>query len=1703
MKKYDERIIILILIIIVLLSITILRLTTQTITGEVGKNGKGPLLSPTDDKILIGGEGWAGETTQPAAIGSGPGSDAQAIALSGIVPHQRFDNEFNVGITAGHMNEIDRVEFSVNNGPWKIVKEESLNPQNGIIEYWATVKAENIGYDGQIEVRAIAYPKVGIPRVVSGMYLVANYGHTMEEKEPVYVSPTGSDTTGDGTKNNPLQTIGFAALVLNGRYGNVDGAEILLEKGEYAWACSLWPTSNNGWGPQPFEWLTIKPAPGVGREEAIINGPCNGLKLVYGGVKIQGLTLKHALSTDNGGNGQVYRIWFDNTLHDGRGGSGQGTIEGGFTEKYMTGSEIIEFARGPIGFLLVEKVIERDMWSQAYHSDQHVRYSKTFRINGGSNIGHMGPDGLPEHPDITFQNIAENVAFVNVEVYDAQGDEEGSGAQSIFYQGGTYRKDQLFKNVIFIGGNNYWQVKNLEHIIIKDSILAGPIALGLYDPVIMKNVLIEGNILNSVINSNTGPEVRPWEETLAEWSGAFKNNHYTCTNCGEWQKLGTHTTGDPGFVDPANNNYRLREDSILNNRKQKTSKYDIEGKERGETTAIGPYAGISETPPTGVSETCTQGTANKVEQYGITWFFDACYTTGQFANGDWWVLGPVTINSITPEYNDGRNGYEINPVTNAQGFDSRGGGWDPSLIPTLPRVVGGDSSIIKVISFTECQRSNHVCLDTAAILTVLKSVPELEGSTTFRPGYSGTEKRFYKTTDLKTEILPSLPRPSSAPSLQTLAASIQRVQLEAVAGWTSRVLHPEKNMPNYGSDIAVANNEAGLGLMLDYTIEEKMPLLINYVQDGIDIEANLRRGVNFNGDGGGHGVGRLAPIAFTAKILDAPEIFTTIENAGKSGFSETDSVGTGKDGRPLWGQPSPWGSVLMYWRNLDLETYYKYGGSLTLPDPHEIIDGGDLPSGGYQDCCVSQPIKGSALIFDLMNIPLNQYTESFVKYADRWVTFGVWAEDTCAPFDGNWENYGVTFGPDGTTDKDGTPNCVLDKDPSDGIGRFPYLHGTRRDSGSYRSNFVDDMWRLYRGPVYPDTPTPIDAYPPVISNGNPRRTLLVGTTQATLSVTTDEAATCKYSTIEGTRYNSMTQTFTTTGGTTHTITVTGLENGRNYNYYVRCQDASSRNNQNRFDYPITFATGTEAPKGIGATLGLIAYYTYNKDQISENTAIDLSGNNNHGTMINNPKTVKGKLGEALEFNGANHVMLSEENFNLVSGLTIGAWISITDPSINQVILTRGNVWGASPAQQVFNERVQGNKIVFQTSDKTTPKTIESTSVLTPNTWYFVVATFNGEEISLYIDGNKESTATTGYSTLNSNPEYSKSGTAIGVNPNYWNPKDYEGFFTGTIDDLRVYNRALTEAEILEIYNLKEIAIPSPSCTDNIKNGEEERIDCGGSCKTCTPKTKLEEFRDKFDGETTDLNSIADLSKVNNLKLEKTGLGHIAFNREIDFKRNDNTLTVENVADKINTYIKIFDKILDGYYGVSIDSQAMPELKDHGATITLKVGGGKNINNLKVEQDGKVCPSCKINSYDSNTGLLTFTVDHWTNYTVIETNTSSNETNNSYTQPSSGSNVGGGYGGGSGGGSIVKKNATSNNKTIAQAPPIISLTGQNNNAIETLKELGEEVSKNYEEKPKNAGIIIDTITIILIITIVILTIMTAKTIRKIKEGKEQQ
>ncbi len=448
---------------------------------------------------------------------------------------------------------------------------------------------------------------------------------------------------------------------------------------------------------------------------------------------------------------------------------------------------------------------------------------------------------------------------------------------------------------------------------------------------------------------------------------------------------------------------------------------------------------------------------DKITTNGIEWFFDKEYNVGQFANGDYWVMGPVVVEKITPSYDGRFHGWEVNPLyEGGQGFDARVDNFDGSLVPGLPYTARPGESLVKAVSYRLSEGSPRPSIRAAAVLTVVSEAPPNDGADVFRPAYVGSEKKLYRISDLETDLLPAYPDVRNAPSLNWVYERFRLVQLDHKPGKAGRYLHPADHLPNYGADIGKDNADAVLRLMLDDPVEEKMPGLIAYVQYGIDLYHMMKIGHTWP-EGGGHRPGQKIVITFAAVMLDEEEMKTGVLDAE---FFHEDKgvVRDSKSGDVALFGFSNKADEERYWQTLVSGLDGSPSGYKAYPDPYGYIDGGPTPGTNYQYCCTSLPWKGSALACHLMpELKSLWMHERFFEYADRYVEHGLWTQpDPCAPADDDWDNYGVTFGPDGNG------GCIEDKNPSDGIGRFPELHGTGANEGQRGSSFQGALWNVYR-----------------------------------------------------------------------------------------------------------------------------------------------------------------------------------------------------------------------------------------------------------------------------------------------------------------------------------------------------------------------------------------------------------------------------------------------------------------------------------------------------------------------------------------------------------------------------------------------------------------------------------------------------------------
>jgi len=230
-------------------------------------------------------------------------------------------------------------------------------------------------------------------------------------------------------------------------------------------------------------------------------------------------------------------------------------------------------------------------------------------------------------------------------------------------------------------------------------------------------------------------------------------------------------------------------------------------------------------------------------------------------------------------------------------------------------------------------------------------------------------------------------------------------------------------------------------------------------------------------------------------------------------------------------------------------------------------------------------------------------------------------------------------------------------------------------------------------------------------------------------------------------------------------------------------------------YPDLYETGTKLtllPTDYGDS-SLVGYWKF--DEGSGSTAYDASGKGNNGTWNGTQAGTSGyysagKVGPyAGYFDGSTDFVnvLNSSSVAITGSIAIATWfISGLATTTPQAFVSR---WGSSNSYVLdWNHGSVSQKLGFFTAG---PGTISTSTTAGDNNWHQAVAIYNGSALNLYLDGALvHNQAGSGSISDNSgNLRIGKDGTGLGP-----------AFFNGLIDDIRIYNRALSAAEIQAIYN---------------------------------------------------------------------------------------------------------------------------------------------------------------------------------------------------------------------------------------------------------------------------------------------------------------
>ncbi len=230
------------------------------------------------------------------------------------------------------------------------------------------------------------------------------------------------------------------------------------------------------------------------------------------------------------------------------------------------------------------------------------------------------------------------------------------------------------------------------------------------------------------------------------------------------------------------------------------------------------------------------------------------------------------------------------------------------------------------------------------------------------------------------------------------------------------------------------------------------------------------------------------------------------------------------------------------------------------------------------------------------------------------------------------------------------------------------------------------------------------------------------------------------------------------------------------------------------------------------TDGLVSYWTFDEKDIAENTVEDVWGNNN-GTIVGDPNVVNGKVGDALEFDGSDdYVDLTNlGDFGSKVGMsTFEAWVK-TDFKQEWTTLFKVLDQGCSMAWAIdVNRSAKAgfplaqdivHYYVRQQAAACMDIAVEIEFELSDGNWHhiaFVVEDAADTKINIYMDGQPQDVVVGKGNKLDNfipfvEPVY------IGAANNRGN---VERHFPGVIDEVRIYDRPLSEDEVKRNFQSK-------------------------------------------------------------------------------------------------------------------------------------------------------------------------------------------------------------------------------------------------------------------------------------------------------------
>ncbi|HVW82570.1 MAG TPA: LamG-like jellyroll fold domain-containing protein [Candidatus Paceibacterota bacterium] len=195
---------------------------------------------------------------------------------------------------------------------------------------------------------------------------------------------------------------------------------------------------------------------------------------------------------------------------------------------------------------------------------------------------------------------------------------------------------------------------------------------------------------------------------------------------------------------------------------------------------------------------------------------------------------------------------------------------------------------------------------------------------------------------------------------------------------------------------------------------------------------------------------------------------------------------------------------------------------------------------------------------------------------------------------------------------------------------------------------------------------------------------------------------------------------------------------------------------------------------------------------------DASGNGINGQGVNGPTFGAGEIAQAVSLGGSSYVSLPGNSLiNLTSAGTIGGWFYVSTPATGQdsvwpifVKLNSGNGSDNGGVRLVLYEGAGGSPmhLMGEVSNKGTNQYLTGPSIIPNGSWHYATLAWDGSTVALYLDGKLETSqaqsAPVAYYDTNAGAYIGRASGSV-----------KNGYANGLIDDVRLYNRALSASEI--------------------------------------------------------------------------------------------------------------------------------------------------------------------------------------------------------------------------------------------------------------------------------------------------------------------